>query len=1657
MVDRSRQPQSSSSYHSPPHSTTSHHNRVISLAGCGSQGQTCAQCALIPIYLPSFIMSAPTVYDMLAAAVGRMRRAGWNDAQMSFGKCEAMPAWLTGLVHWQPAHRRYCWERVLSASASRTELNESSALIIPYLVDLLSLAHTHPNTQLPRQEQHSLSASSEPVLDVIACLDLLICLAKGSPNPNNAYRAYKVPDGVNPEERVASALISAMPTLLRYVDHPDHIVVCMTLHLLGCIQHLQVDTLLPTLLPLVQPAITEHVHYDTESGVEQPTTRLFVPSLYAMTAIFRLYQSRTVTQEVLALCGSNLSSASCHPRIAFQSACLLLSHHRKDTPESVWRRVMSATEEPSTVSDSWMDSDRDAEQWMARCHTLLKLVSSDEVIDQLIRQLAGVRRDKPEDAFPLMRRMIDLAFERWQMKQYVYDETTDGHSWTYGGGKRIYNKYLQPAGEGAEAHHDPDAVVDLDDIDPADRPVVILLSCQLSPQQQRVVLGVLSSPACWQISTNLYSFFRLPDQLKQWATLLTGTEWEERGETIVEERRKAGEADATQVKGMQVSYSAGASNGAEKDGDKAEGANEQEPNVQSEEEKGSDGADGRAKAEEEEHDHDDADGEDGDEDDEHAGCGGCGHGHQEEEALPDDRIPTKHADAVQALSVFSSSNPPLPSSVSSAHLLAAAFHRLRAVPWSKLGHAYGPASDIPFFLRLLCHPRYTERHAVLDTLYSNIYHQGSLYSATPFALPFMMDMLRICVSHTALQAWDRTQRLGCLSAHNDPLSPSCHSAAALVDVTMVLSYLSNVTQGYFGTHQVNAGYQKAVQAAICSQLDVLLSLLRHEDLGIVCQTMSLLGRLEQREEEVIAALTPFIDPSVPAPRQRPWDSSYEEEDGNGDPIAAGDKAVEINTPIHSPATSAMAAIHQLAARYPNNSQLLSVCRSNLQHPQCQPDTAFRSAQTLVMHDKEQADATSLYVIADAYGKLDALVKGGVDDDDGGGADVLSDLFAASAYLPRAQHRSSLLSSLSTTRSADFVLRIVQQLLSIDFKERWSWTDYSGAWTGAKMKLYGDYGLLVSDFMTRPNQKLATKQDKAEVWEKRQHPLTADELTAEQKEVVQAMVQCDVLWDKHVTNYWEKYGLPKERCDLRRLVFREETARLLPGLRASLTQVDATAEEKLTAMEVLVLLQPSHPNITALSSQVLHTPDRPAQLAYLASYLLLSAGHTDSSTSLPTLVEHVSNGLLHPDWLSCHDDLLLGLSPALRLSQLQQPSASSLSALLSALARCEDVQVACSVAYALLKAADLQQVYPFDKVEVRKDQQKNSQTVVLSFPCWSILPEHLSQRHNQRPQEPITLKEEDLTSELQRDVVSSLADADVLWSNNSSSLFRLFHLPATRAGMKQLLRQRNSERLIPAILPVFSTHNEQEAVNTMQQMVHLDSSHPQLVAVCEQVVCQQPPYDSASAHVCFLASYCLLRHHKEASDGVVVENVVSGVRDHSDWLDCFGDEVVGSSPLAALRLLSHSAAHNALVGLAEGVRAEHPTSHALVAALLSLSFAKPEGDWKEIRALPTQTADSLTSEQQRTLRAVLHCTTRIPQAGPRPLFSQDIYQCSQYLLPKSRQELQALLAGEGRGGGQARGGVAGDDGEVEGEVEGEEEQEEEEEDVDERHVDEESEQ
>ena len=69
--------------------------------------------------------------------------------------------------------------------------------------------------------------------------------------------------------------------------------------------------------------------------------------------------------------------------------------------------------------------------------------------------------------------------------------------------------------------------------------------------------------------------------------------------------------------------------------------------------------------------------------------------------------------------------------------------RLDSIPWKDLKHAYGSAEDVPDLLRSLraaSPDNAYDEGSPLWCLFGNIWHQGTIYEATSYAVPFLLEL-----------------------------------------------------------------------------------------------------------------------------------------------------------------------------------------------------------------------------------------------------------------------------------------------------------------------------------------------------------------------------------------------------------------------------------------------------------------------------------------------------------------------------------------------------------------------------------------------------------------------------------------------------------------------------------------------------------------------------------------------------------------------------------------------------------------------------------------------------------------------------------------------------------------------------------------------------
>jgi len=67
--------------------------------------------------------------------------------------------------------------------------------------------------------------------------------------------------------------------------------------------------------------------------------------------------------------------------------------------------------------------------------------------------------------------------------------------------------------------------------------------------------------------------------------------------------------------------------------------------------------------------------------------------------------------------------------------------QLDSINWSSMQHAFGSAKDVPGNLRALCSIDADTRSNAMGNLFGTVWHQGTIYSASPYVVPFLVELL----------------------------------------------------------------------------------------------------------------------------------------------------------------------------------------------------------------------------------------------------------------------------------------------------------------------------------------------------------------------------------------------------------------------------------------------------------------------------------------------------------------------------------------------------------------------------------------------------------------------------------------------------------------------------------------------------------------------------------------------------------------------------------------------------------------------------------------------------------------------------------------------------------------------------------------------------
>ena len=169
---------------------------------------------------------------------------------------------------------------------------------------------------------------------------------------------------------------------------------------------------------------------------------------------------------------------------------------------------------------------------------------------------------------------------------------------------------------------------------------------------------------------------------------------------------------------------------------------------------------------------------------------------------------------------------------------------LDQIPWSQLSHAYGPATDVPELIRRLAAGSIEEREAALSELYGTIWHQGTVYEATPYAVPFLIELV------------------------TDPAIPDrCH----------ILSLLQAIAEGWVNCQKyaaqpgkfvpaasverraIERRHYQAAHAAVAQHLTALSELLNDDEAEVRVWAAFVLLLLTEHAAEIAAGLLDAIN------------------------------------------------------------------------------------------------------------------------------------------------------------------------------------------------------------------------------------------------------------------------------------------------------------------------------------------------------------------------------------------------------------------------------------------------------------------------------------------------------------------------------------------------------------------------------------------------------------------------------------------------------------------------------------------------------------------------------------------------------------------------------------------------------------------------------
>lgn len=176
------------------------------------------------------------------------------------------------------------------------------------------------------------------------------------------------------------------------------------------------------------------------------------------------------------------------------------------------------------------------------------------------------------------------------------------------------------------------------------------------------------------------------------------------------------------------------------------------------------------------------------------------------------------------------------------------FESLDSIDWASLKGCYGPANEVPRLLRAMLSPIAEIRDAARQDFFAIVWHQGTIYEASPKVVPFLFELLEnVDVKdkvHIAIELASLADSLPYLNCERT--DPKNHE--------LWRSMFAKEGKDFDREADRELEWVSETKKRVGQKLDVLLPYLRHKDPVVREYITRCLGNYPEKSSNLIALL-----------------------------------------------------------------------------------------------------------------------------------------------------------------------------------------------------------------------------------------------------------------------------------------------------------------------------------------------------------------------------------------------------------------------------------------------------------------------------------------------------------------------------------------------------------------------------------------------------------------------------------------------------------------------------------------------------------------------------------------------------------------------------------------------------------------------------------